>query len=76
MDENLEFKNIMAASNSDGTNKVMHLLPYAKEVTYSNGILSMVLEFVNEYAETELGIEMEVADELRDIFKKIEYGAV
>ena len=76
MDENLEFKNIVAASNFDGTGKIMHLLPYAKEVTYSNGILSMVLEFVNEHAETELGIQMEVADELRDIFNKIEYGLV
>ncbi len=76
MDESLEFKNIMAASNSDGTQKVMYLLPYAKEVTYRDGILSMALEFVNEHAETEVGIQMEVADELKEIFEKIEYGMV
>lgn len=76
MDENLEFKNILAASNSDGTQKVMYLLPYAKAVTYIDGVLSMSLEFVNEYAETEVGIQMEVADELKEIFEKIEYGVV
>lgn len=76
MDESLEFKNIMAASNSDGTGKVMYLLPYAKEVRYLDGILSMSLEFVNEHAETEVGIQMEVADELKEIFEKIEYGVV
>ena len=76
MDESLEFKNIIAASNSDGTQKVMYLLPYAKGVTYIDGVLSMSLEFVNEYAETEVGIQMEVADELKEIFEKIEYGVV
>lgn len=76
MDENLEFKNILAASNSDGTQKVMYLLPYAKGVTYIDGVLSMSLEFVNEHAETEVGIQMEVADELKEIFEKIEYGVV
>jgi hypothetical protein len=76
VDENLEFKNILAASNSDGTQKVMYLLPYAKGVTYIDGVLSMSLEFVNEHAETEVGIQMEVADELKEIFEKIEYGVV
>lgn len=76
MDENLEFKNIVAASNSNGIPKIMYLLPYAKDVVYTDGILSMVLEFVNDYAETEVGIQMEVADELKEIFDRIEYGTV
>lgn len=76
MDDNLEFKNIIAASNSQGTNNVMTLIPYAKEVTYDNGYLSMVLEFVNDYSETEVGIKMMVSDELQEIFGSIMYGEV
>jgi hypothetical protein len=76
VDDNLEFKNILAGGNSNGMNKVMKLLPYARDVEYKDGLLSMVLEFVNEHAETELGIQMEVTDDLKMIFDKIEYGEV
>jgi len=76
MDESLEFKNIIAHAKSDGTSKVMYLLPYAKDVSYTDGTLSMVLEFVNEIAETEVEINLLVADELREIFGKIMYGEV
>lgn len=76
MDDNLEFKNIIAASNSHGTENVMKLIPYAKNVTYEDGFLSMVLEFVNDYAETEVGIRLQVSDELQEIFGNIMYGEV
>ena len=76
MDENLEFKNIIAGANFDGIEKVMYLLPYAKDLVYKQGILSMTLEFVNEHAETNVGIQLEVSDELQTIFDKIEYGEV
>jgi hypothetical protein len=76
VDDNLEFKNIIAASNSQGTNNIMALIPYAKDVTYENGLLSMTLEFVNDYSETEVGIKMMVSDELQEIFGNIMYGEV
>jgi hypothetical protein len=76
MDDNLEFKNIIAASNSQGTGKTMNLIPYAKNVIYEDGCLSMALEFVNDYAETEVGIKLVVSDELQDIFSNIIYGEV
>ena len=76
VDENLEFKNILAGGKLNGTNKLMQLLPYARDVEYKDGLLSMVLEFVNDSAETEVGIQLEVADELKMIFDKIEYGEV
>jgi len=76
LDENLEFKNIIASSNSQGTDKLMTLMPYAKDLSYRDGILSMVLEFVNDVAETEVEINLLVADELQEIFGKIMYGEV
>jgi hypothetical protein len=76
MDDNLEFKNIIAASNSQGTNNIMNLIPYAKNVTYEDGCLSMALEFVNDYAETEVGIKLQVSDELQEILSNIIYGEV
>lgn len=75
MADELEFKNVLA-QKLNGTNKKMYLMPYAKELVYEDGNLSMVLEFVNDNAETELGITMEVADDLKDLFYKIEYGEV
>lgn len=76
MDENLEFKNIIASSILQGTDKIMYLLPYAKDLKYEDGTLSMVLEFVNNVAETEVEINLLVADELQEIFGKIMYGEV
>lgn len=76
MDDNLEFKNIIAASNSQGTENIMRLIPYAKNVTYEDGYLSMALEFVNDYAETEVGIRLMVSEELQEIFGNIMYGEV
>ncbi len=54
----------------------MNLIPYAKNVIYEDGCLSMALEFVNDYAETEVGIKLVVSDELQDIFSNIIYGEV
>ena len=51
-------------------------MPYAKDLSYRDGILSMVLEFVNDVAETEVEINLLVADELQEIFGKIMYGEV
>lgn len=72
----LEFKNIMASQNFQGTDQIMYLIPYAKQVSYSNGTLSLVLEFVNDIAETEVEISLDVADDLKEIFGKIMYGEV
>ena len=36
----------------------------------------MALEFVNDYAETEVGIKLMVSDELQEIFGSIMYGEV
>jgi hypothetical protein len=74
MDENLEFKNILAGVNSGGIDKVMYLLPYAKNVEYSDGNLSMVLEFVNNNAESEIGIKILLSDELQGLFDRMLFG--
>jgi hypothetical protein len=77
MDENLEFKHIIAnAAISQGTVNNMMLMPYGKDLTYSNGQLSMVLEFINENTETEIGINIQISEDLVLMFDKLLQGDV
>lgn len=75
MDESLEFKKILS-QNSEGTEKNMILMPYAKNLSYTNGELSMAIEFFNDTAETEIGITIQVSDELGLILDKLMLGEV
>jgi hypothetical protein len=75
MDESLEFKKILS-QNSDGTEKNMILMPYAKNLSYTNGELSMAIEFFNDNAETEIGITIQVSDELGLILDRLMLGEV
>jgi hypothetical protein len=75
MDDNLAFKNIISsASNSQGTDKGMILIPYAKDLYYKEGSLSFTLEFYNETAETEIGINMMISQELQDLLEGLISG--
>lgn len=67
MDDYLKVKFI--ASNSEGTENNMLLLPYAKDVAYSDGVLSVSLEFFNESKETEIGLNIGLSDDLVDLIE-------
>lgn len=70
MDENTEFKKILTP-NFDGTSKNMYLIPYAKNLSYKDGHLMMTLEFFNDIAETEVGIDILISDELQQMFDRL-----
>lgn len=70
MDENLRFKEIMAQKWA-GTGEEMILMPYAKNLEYKDGELSLTLELFNEDLETEVTIKMTVADALKEVLDKV-----
>lgn len=75
MDDNLAFRNIISsASNLRGDSKGMILMPYAKDLYYDKGSLSFTLEFYNENAETDIGINILISPELQDLFEGLISG--
>lgn len=75
MDDNLEFKNIVASTGNGGVDKKnMILFPYARNINYDNGTLSMSLDFFNETAEAEIGINIKLSEDLVDIIDNLLYG--
>lgn len=77
MDEKFTFKNILANLNGENATvygKNMILMPYAKNVRYENGHLFLVLDFFNEDKETELGIKIQLANDLTEVFDNLIYG--
>ena len=75
MDDNLAFRNIISSgSGFQGTSKGMILMPYAKDLYYDKGTLSFTLEFYNEMAETEIGINMVVTEELQHLLEGLISG--
>lgn len=75
MDDNLEFKNIIASPQNGGVdNKNMILFPYARNINYDNGTLSMSLDFFNEMSETEIGLKIKLSDDLVDLIDNLLYG--
>lgn len=49
----------------------MLLFPYAKDVEYSNGQLSFVLQLLDKEAETQVSVKMETSPELTEIMDKL-----
>ena len=74
MDEELEFKHIMAGPNSGGTDKNMILMPYAKNLEYKNGELSMMLELFNDSVESNVGITIKLSGDIIDLLDRMIYG--
>lgn len=75
MDENIEFKNILASTANGGVDgKNMILFPYARNINYGDGMLSMSLDFFNEGTETEIGLKIKLSEDLVDLIDNLLYG--
>ena len=75
MDENLEFKNIIASVGNGGVDsKNMILFPYARNINYNNGTLSLSLDFFNEQTQTEIGLKIKLSEDLIDLIDNLLYG--
>lgn len=75
MDDNLEFKNIVANAGNGGVDKKnMILFPYARNINYDNGTLSMSLDFFNEATQTEVGMKIKLSEDLVDLIDNLLYG--
>lgn len=70
MDENLIFKKILA-QNSDGIGSNMVLMPYAKNLSYTNGHLKLTLDLFNDLSETEISIDIIVSEELKGLLSNL-----
>jgi hypothetical protein len=70
MNENIEFKNIIANAGNGGVlgNK-MKLMPYAKNLQYKDGALDFCLEFYSDGSETEIGLNIKLDDDLCDLIE-------
>lgn len=74
MDDNLEFKNFVTSANGGVYEKNMILFPYARNINYSDGSLSLSLDFFNEQSETEIGLKIKLSEDLIDIIDNLLYG--
>lgn len=74
MDDNLEFKSAIVSAFGGVYGKNMMLLPYARNINYDNGILSMSLDFINNSSETEIGLKITLSDDLVDLMDNLLYG--
>ena len=70
MDENLAFRKILA-QNSDGIGSKMILMPYAKNLLYTNGHLKLTLDLFNDLSETEISIDIVVSEELQGLLDNL-----
>jgi hypothetical protein len=70
MDENLTFRKILAES-SDGIGNKMILMPYAKDLVYTNGHLKLTLDLFNDLSETEISIDIVVSEELQGLLDNL-----
>jgi hypothetical protein len=70
MDENLAFRKILAQS-SDGIRSNMILMPYAKNLLYTNGHLKLTLDLFNDLSETEISIDIVVSEELQGLLDNL-----
>lgn len=70
MDENLTFRKILA-QNSDGMGNKMILMPYAKDLSYTNGHLKLTLDLFNNLSETEITIDIMVSEELQGLLDNL-----
>jgi hypothetical protein len=70
MDENLTFRKILAQS-SDGIGNKMILMPYAKDLVYTNGHLKLTLDLFNDLSETEISIDIVVSEELQGLLDNL-----
>lgn len=74
MDEKYIVKKIATGAKSDGTNRVMELLPYAKDVEYKDGAVRLTFEFFNDMHETEMTMQIGFAPEIAHVFDTLLYG--
>lgn len=74
MEDNLEFRSALASAFGGVYGKNMILIPYAKNINYENGILSLALDFVNNSTETEVGLKIKLSDDLVDLIDDLLYG--
>jgi len=70
MDENLAFRKILAQS-SEGIGNSMILMPYAKDLIYTNGHLKLTLDLFNDLSETEISIDIVVSEELQGLLDNL-----
>ena len=70
MDENLTFRKILA-QNSNGIGNKMILMPYAKDLSYTNGHLKLTLDLFNDLSETDITIDIMVSEELQGLLDNI-----
>lgn len=70
MDENLKFKKILS-QNSNGIGSNMILMPYAKNLSYTNGHLKLTLELFNDLSETDVSIDIVVSEELQGLLNNV-----
>ena len=71
MDENLEFKHVLAHASGAVYQRNMMLMPYAKDVLYEEGHLCLTLQFVDKKNETEVGMRIGLSDELIELFDRL-----
>lgn len=74
MEDNLNFKNVLAHASGGVYGNNMILMPYGKNISYDNGMLSLSLEFLNENTETEIGLKIKLSDDLVDLIDNLLYG--
>jgi hypothetical protein len=74
MDDNFNFKQVVAHASGGVYGKNMILMPYGKNIGYDNGVLSISLDFINETTETEIGMKIKLSDDLVDLVDNLLYG--
>lgn len=74
MEDNLEFQSALISAFGGVDGKNMILMPYAKNINYENGMLSLVLDFINNSTETEIGLKIKLSDDLIDLIDDLLYG--
>jgi hypothetical protein len=74
MEDNSNFKATVAPALGGVYGKNMILMPYAKNINYEDGILSICLDLVNNTTETEVGLKIKLSDDLIDLMDNLLYG--
>ena len=74
MEDNIEFKSVLASAFGGVNGKNMIILPYARNINYKDGMLSLSLDFINDSTETEIGLKIKLSDDLIDLIDDLLYG--
>lgn len=74
MEENIEFKSVIASAFGGVCGNNVYLMPYARNINYNDGMLSLSLDFINDSTETEIGLRIKLSDDLVDLIDNLLYG--